>query len=87
MTYKFHEHYKYYAVGLEGLSPKEYESEVGEIEEFDIVVPVYPYDEGEPVGETIVTVIAPKGYQLTNEDHANIGELIIAWSWEDEEEE
>lgn len=56
---------KYFAQPLWELTPAEFADEVGEVEEFEIDVE----------GET-VTVVAPKGYQLTDKDHARIDELL-----------
>lgn len=56
---------KYYAQPLWDLRPSEFEGEVGEVEETEIDV------EGQ-----LVTVVAPKNYELTDKDHARIDELI-----------
>lgn len=60
---------KYNAIPLHDLRPSEYEAEVGEVVEGEIEIDM----EGIL---TVVTVVAPKGYELTERDYINIQELI-----------
>lgn len=71
--------YTYYALPLADFTRAEINNgEAGEIETFDINVPVYPGGDAneESSNYVDVTVVAPKGYNLTDKDHARIDEMI-----------
>lgn len=82
--------YTYYALPLHDFTVAEINNgEAGEVETSEIAVPVYPNgDANYPVShEVSVKVVAPKGYELTNKDHANIDELLADERPEIEDEE
>jgi hypothetical protein len=69
--------YKFYAGRLGDFTKAEINSgEAGEIVEFDVTVPRH-FEQADEA-EVSVTVVAPKGYELTQRDYANIGELVDA---------